>query len=88
MVVTSHLTHDLWKPLEGTPAMLTAQIKNGDQKLLSEFCLSLNAAMFRFDVLSPFAAPAQIYRLSTSNGTPYEKITEAKQVLSSWGVTQ
>jgi hypothetical protein len=87
MVVTSSLTHDLWKPLDGTPTTLIEQIKSGDQKLLSEYCLSLNTAMFRFEVFSPFAVPAQIHRLSTNSGTTVEKIAEGQQVLSSWGIT-
>lgn len=86
VVVTSTLTHDLWQPLSGVPGDWLSYIKGNDPALLSEFCLSLNAAKYRFDVLNPFVIPAQLYRLQASSRPTADVLKEARDVLSSWGL--
>jgi hypothetical protein len=86
IIVTSALTHDLWEPLPGGPDDWLPQILSGDPKLLSEFCLSQNAARFRFDILNPFASPAQLYRIENRARTTREMLQEASKVVDSWGL--
>jgi hypothetical protein len=87
VVVTSTLTHDLWQPLPGTAEEWLPCIRDGSPRLLAEFALSLNAAKYRFDVLSPFAAPVQLYRVEAGSRPVAELIGEAQGVLQKWGVT-
>ena len=86
-IVTSSLTHDLWEPLSGGPSEWISSVKSENPILLSELCLSLNAAKYRFDVLNPFGIPSQLYRLEQRSKTTAELLQEGREVLSSWGLT-
>lgn len=86
-IVTSSLTHDLWEPLHGDPSEWMSCIKSRSPALISEFCLSLNAAKYRFDFLNPFGTPVQFYRLEQGSKTINQLLQEGRDVLSSWGVT-
>jgi hypothetical protein len=84
IVVTSSLTHDLWQPLIGRSSDWLPYVKSKNPNLLSELCLSLNAAKYRFDVLNPFGVPSQLYRLEQGAKPLAELLPEGRGVIDSW----
>jgi len=94
-LITSLLTHDLWKPLECSFEEAAAECIGYPEypihqnRQVSEFCINLNFAMYGYRWEASFGGDSRIYHIgATGNPTwsDFDPVKEAKKKLKEWGM--
>jgi hypothetical protein len=84
-IVTSRLTHDLWEPLPGNFEDYLSLFKDGQNRRISEFCLSQNLAKYGLQFRGAFIRSDEIFHVGYTSGSKDEALFVAKAKASEWG---
>lgn len=84
-VVTSALTHDLWKPLPGSFESYKKLFKDSEYRRISEYCLSLNLATFGLHYGGAFVRTDPIFHVGFTSGSVEDAANIARSKLREWG---
>ncbi|MEY4700577.1 MAG: hypothetical protein RL326_764 [Pseudomonadota bacterium] len=84
-VVTSALTHDLWKPLPGDFVSHKRLFKDTEYRRISEYCLSLNLATYGLHYGGAFVRTDPIFHVGFTSGSVEDAANIARAKLREWG---
>ena len=84
-IVTSRLTHDLWEPLPGNFEDYLSLFKDGQNRRISEFCLSQNLAKYGLQFRGAFIRSDEIFHVGYTSGSKDDALFVAKAKASEWG---
>jgi hypothetical protein len=84
-IMTHRITHDLWRPLSGTPDDYLHIFKDGNRRRISEFCVSQNLAKYGLHFGGAFSRTDQIFHIGYTSGDTEDAILVAKAKASDWG---
>jgi len=84
-VVTSALTHELWKPLPGPFESYKQLFKDSEYRRISEYCLSLNLATYGLHYGGAFVRTDPIFHVGFTSGSVEDAANIARAKLREWG---
>lgn len=84
-VVTSSLTHDLWRPLPGAFESYKKLFKDSEYRRISEYCLSLNLATYGLHYGGAFVRTDPIFHVGFTSGSVEDAANIASAKLREWG---
>lgn len=83
-VVSSWLTHDIWQPLD-MPFSEARKLCLVDERMVSEYCLSLNVAKFGLKFNGVVLSPDKCFHPSTTTIGSSDPVKALADKLAEWG---
>jgi len=84
-LMTSHWTHDLWRPLPGTLQDYEHIFKEKNPRRISEYCISQNLAKYGLKYSGAFFRGDQIFHVGYTSGNAEDAIYVARAKAEEWG---
>jgi hypothetical protein len=84
-IVTNFFTHDTWKPLD-VPFEVSKEFLLKNERMISEYCLTMNAARNKFDFIQVVTDFETIFHPSVTTFNPEGVVDLFKNKLVEWGM--
>lgn len=84
-LMTSHWTHDLWRPLPGKLQDYESIFKEKNPRRISEYCISQNLAKYGLKFSGAFFRGDQIFHVGYTSGNAEDAIYVARAKAQEWG---